>query len=570
MKFQEGRTLDKIRLKQGAFQPKKAAALLIPLLSALDHAHSQEVLHRDIKPENIIVDDTGVPYLMDFGIAKLMGENETKKLTAKGTTVGTPSYMPPEQAQGKKLTPSCDVYSMGAVLYEMLANQCPYTGSNAVEIMKNVVHQPLKSLASYGNFPQEIIWICETALEKNPQARFQLAKEMEMTLQAFVDGKSLIAIKTIVPDRSSYSQNRNRLSGPQRSASRMTAAGRSGTRSSLSRKTGDSEPKKSPILPILFSLLVIGILAGTLFYLSQSNSPPEGTEVSSSTIAKPPNPIAENPSQDPPKDPSKGVRTASTPSDTLSEEEERMIQGFFSLGKVAEQDRDYAKARDYYDNILSDLKKILSQPKKHPYFPLAYVRYCVAHYELGFVSETEAALDRHLIEYPKDWEAQLLKIKCLRNKRNSLSIIRQIGEMESYFPERTKEILLMKGEAYEELANKPDGNPQDIDQAIQTYNILLSKDDENVEVLTRLGNLYLKNNQTPGDFAKVVEYYTRAGEISKKQGELSPTIQGNLGLAYLFSQRIDEGVALLQNVLKGEQKLDEETRIRFLKYLLQF
>jgi serine/threonine-protein kinase len=138
MKFIEGGTLAS-RLAEFRADPEKAVALIAKVARAVESAHAQGLLHRDIKPGNILLDAAGEPHVTDFGIARRIGLDS--ELTQTGQIMGTPYYMSPEQARGENvtLTPQADVYALGAVLYELLGGQRPFTGEGMVEVLKRVV-----------------------------------------------------------------------------------------------------------------------------------------------------------------------------------------------------------------------------------------------------------------------------------------------------------------------------------------------------------------------------------------------------------------------------------------------
>src|SRR5438477_2621777 len=115
------------------------ARLLALVARAVHYAHGRGVLHRDLKPSNILLDEQGAPHLTDFGIAKLA--DEETGLTQTAELLGTPAYMAPEQAAGKPISRAADVYSLGAILYELLTGRPPFEGQRAIEILRQVMQQ---------------------------------------------------------------------------------------------------------------------------------------------------------------------------------------------------------------------------------------------------------------------------------------------------------------------------------------------------------------------------------------------------------------------------------------------
>jgi serine/threonine-protein kinase len=160
MKYVEGLTLSQ-RLAEGPLPPREAARLLGLVARAVHHAHRNGILHRDLKPSNVILDGDGQPLVTDFGLAKRVGRGAS--LTRTGAIVGTPSYMPPEQAAGSRgtLGPASDVYSLGAMLYELLTGRPPFQAADPVDVLLRVLEQePVPPRVLNPQLDREMEWIC--------------------------------------------------------------------------------------------------------------------------------------------------------------------------------------------------------------------------------------------------------------------------------------------------------------------------------------------------------------------------------------------------------------------------
>jgi serine/threonine-protein kinase len=178
MPYVEGETLRERLQHEKQLGVEEAVQMTRSVAAALDYAHRHDVVHRDIKPENILLHD-GQPLIADFGIALAVSEAGGSRLTETGLSIGTPHYMSPEQAMGdRELDARSDVYSLGAMLYEMLVGEPPYTGPTAQAIVAKVITEkaPLVT-AARPTTPQHVAGAIDKALQKLPADRFHSAAQ---------------------------------------------------------------------------------------------------------------------------------------------------------------------------------------------------------------------------------------------------------------------------------------------------------------------------------------------------------------------------------------------------------
>ena len=186
MEYVEGSTLEQIA-GQKRVQIEEIAGYVMQALSALAYAHERGVVHRDIKPANLMVTSHGVVKLMDFGIAKSNNENMT--LTRPGTTIGSMYYMSPEQVRGDAVDARSDLYSMGVVLYELLAGRKPFESDSTFGILNQQLNTaPQPPMEVNPALPQGLNDVILRALAKDPAQRFQNAEEFRAALRPFASG----------------------------------------------------------------------------------------------------------------------------------------------------------------------------------------------------------------------------------------------------------------------------------------------------------------------------------------------------------------------------------------------
>lgn len=191
LEYVEGGTLAD-RIGAGGMDPREAARLIAKLARAVQYAHAKGVIHRDLKPSNVLLDIQGRPKIADFGLAKL---GESSNLTASTAVLGTPAYMAPEQADGqtRTITPAADVYSLGAMLYEMLAGRPPFKAGSALETLHQVRNDDPPPIRRDAATPKDLETICFKCLEKEPANRYASAQALADDLDRFLAGESVLA-----------------------------------------------------------------------------------------------------------------------------------------------------------------------------------------------------------------------------------------------------------------------------------------------------------------------------------------------------------------------------------------
>jgi serine/threonine protein kinase/Flp pilus assembly protein TadD len=198
MKFVEGGQLDQI-VRREPMSTRRAAELLVKIARTVQFAHERGILHRDIKPGNILLDRNGEPHLTDFGLARLIEQEST--VTNSFDVLGTPSYMAPEQAAGhvKKLSPAADVYSLGAVFYQMLTGEPPFAGGTTYETIRLVMETEPRSPRLWNpKVDVDLATICLKCLEKEPQRRYPTALALAEDLERWLSHEPIRARPTNV------------------------------------------------------------------------------------------------------------------------------------------------------------------------------------------------------------------------------------------------------------------------------------------------------------------------------------------------------------------------------------
>src|SRR6266571_4696931 len=229
MEFIDGVGLDRVIAGAGRLSVERAASLAAQVADALDFAHKHNVVHRDIKPANIMVEAGDRVKVTDFGIAKVTDSGE--HLTMTGSLLGTPSYMSPEQARGGQIDGRSDLFSLGCVIYEMLAGRKAFRGESITAlIFKIITEEPPNIRDLDPDVPDEIVRIIAKAISKAPEARYQTGRELAEDLLALTKAASTPTIRQVetptAPGRVLSPTAAPTLASPPTLSSSPTAIGR--------------------------------------------------------------------------------------------------------------------------------------------------------------------------------------------------------------------------------------------------------------------------------------------------------------------------------------------------------
>ena len=185
MEYIEGKTLKQLIRRRGVLTLPETIDIMLQLMDALAVAHDSYIIHRDIKPQNIMIKESGLVKITDFGIAMALNSVE---LTQTNSVMGSVHYLPPEQASGKGSTIRSDIYSLGIMMYEMLTGKVPFKGDSAVEIALKHIKEPLPSIRKINSVvPQSVENIILKATAKNPKNRYRDVRQMAEDIKTCMD-----------------------------------------------------------------------------------------------------------------------------------------------------------------------------------------------------------------------------------------------------------------------------------------------------------------------------------------------------------------------------------------------
>ena len=381
MEFIEGSSLEDLISSGRIFSVDETLWIISQVADALDYAHSKGVIHRDIKPANILIDNDGKPRIVDFGIARI----STSTLTQADTALGTPYYMAPEQIAGKKIDGRSDLFSLGAVVYEMLTDVKPFAGDNITTIIYKIVNELPPAVRTLNrSLPDGLDYILNKAMAKTPEERYQTGRELVENLPRYPEyagleaGPSSLDQTTVVPSvpiepAPSGTRTGNRVVTPPARSGTLT-----GTRlnfSSLLNRLGGGDRRRSMLFLIGAMLAVVAVV---LVVLIVSSGPGGGNIVAGGGGA---------------------VKAAADP----------QLQEDFKDAIDLENTRDYLAAK-------VEFEKILTQQPAHRE---AYTHLMNVLFELGEIDEAEAASNRMIAADP-GFALPLMALATVAEKRGDL------------------------------------------------------------------------------------------------------------------------------------------------------
>jgi predicted Ser/Thr protein kinase len=283
MEFLEGKSLQTLVEEQGILPVETIIPMYEQVCSALDHAHIHKIVHRDIKPANIMILESGLVKLTDFGIAKMM----TVGMTQAGQILGTPNYMSPEQVKGRQVDGRSDIFSLGVILYELVTGEKPFGGQNITTVIYKIINEnPISPRELDATIPLGLSYSIQKALAKSPDERYQTCRELAEDLRNYKNlGGAAAPSATVIFRRPPTQTMRAEPAPPpavqparvQPTKAQAPAQAQAPAEPQLVRPLSVQviHPPKppahgmSPVAWVLLALLVIGGLGGGYFFVHQ-------------------------------------------------------------------------------------------------------------------------------------------------------------------------------------------------------------------------------------------------------------------------------------------------------------
>lgn len=217
MEYIAGTTLKQVIQQDAPLSTEKTIHIAGRIAKALEFAHEHDIIHRDIKPQNVMITQNGEIKVTDFGIARL-GSSST--MTRTGTILGTAHYISPEQAQGGLVGPASDIYSLGVVMYEMTTGELPFRGENPVSVaLKHINETPLTPRSVFSAIPENLEAVIMKAMSKNPNDRYQTARQLQEDLQRCLEGTP-VKVMGAAPVADMGDDSRTMIATPPRAPAR--------------------------------------------------------------------------------------------------------------------------------------------------------------------------------------------------------------------------------------------------------------------------------------------------------------------------------------------------------------
>jgi serine/threonine-protein kinase len=298
MEFLEGKSLQALVEEQTILPVETIIPMYEQVCSALDHAHRHRIVHRDIKPANIMILESGLVKVTDFGIAKMMSMG----MTQAGQILGTPNYMSPEQVKGRSVDGRADIFSLGVILYELVTGEKPFGGQNITTVIYKIINEnPISPRELDATIPVGLSYVIQKALAKNPDERYQTCRELAEDLRNYrsVGGAAAPSATVILRVPPIQAPPPEALPPPARVPSAPVAA--------QPQVAAEPQPPRplsvqvipphrpqprgtSPVVWVLLTLLAVGAAGGGYYYFKYKPEHPAAT---------PTTPTAERPAETP-------------------------------------------------------------------------------------------------------------------------------------------------------------------------------------------------------------------------------------------------------------------------------